>query len=40
VIVGLGGFAVAKMLEKSNVSNLIKNARKQLIYFKRCKLRS
>ncbi len=30
VIVGLaGGFAVAKMLEKSNVSNLIKNAKKE-----------
>ena len=30
IIVGLaGGFAIAKMLEKSNVSNLIKNAKKE-----------
>ena len=30
VIAGIaGGFAIAKMLEKSNVSNLIKNAKKE-----------
>jgi hypothetical protein len=33
-----GGFGVAKVLEKKNVSNLIKNA--SGFYFKRCHSRS
>lgn len=33
-----GGFIIAKMLEKSNVSNLVQNAKKRSGFnFKRCK---
>jgi hypothetical protein len=32
-----GGFCIAKLIEKSNISNLIKNARSS-IYFERCNL--
>ncbi len=34
IVVGLaGGFGIAKFLEKSNVSNLIKNAKKERMMY-------
>ena len=41
IVAGIaGGFGVAKFLEKSNVSNLIKNAKKRgRFYIKRCQNR-